>query len=95
MKRKRKNVQSLDPDHDLSLVLSQDLDLANVQHQEVDLDLRVLSKTVKSFYSMCTLGIFYCNDQNTITQCKIYKGLLLFNEEHLMHFSVNVNAHTF
>jgi len=48
-KRKRKNVQSLAPDHDLSLVLSQDLDLANVQHQEVGLDLRVLSKTVNLF----------------------------------------------
>jgi len=44
--KKKENVQSLAPDHDLSLVLSQDLVLANVHHQEVGLDLRVLNRTV-------------------------------------------------
>jgi len=46
--KKKRNVRSLAPDHDLSLVLSQDLVLANVNvhHQEVGLDLRVLNRTV-------------------------------------------------
>jgi len=46
--KKKENDQSLAPDHDLSLVLSQDLVLANVNvhHQEVGLDLRVLNRTV-------------------------------------------------
>lgn len=70
--KKRENVQSLALDHDLSLVLSQDLVLANGQHQEVDLDLRVLSKTV-NLYSVYTLGISTVKNKNTIAQFKINK----------------------
>jgi len=76
--KKKRNVRSLAPDHDLSLVLSQDLVLANVHHQEVGLDLRVLNGTVDIFYFTFTLVIFYCKDRNSITQIKAYKESILF-----------------
>lgn len=47
--QKKGSVQNLAPDLDQSLALSQDLVLENVQHLEVDLDLKVLSKTVNLF----------------------------------------------
>lgn len=43
---KKGSVQNLAQDQDQSLVLSQDLELENVQHPEVDLDLKVLTKIV-------------------------------------------------
>jgi len=50
--QKKGSVQNLALDQDQSLVLSQDLVLENEQHLEVDLDLKVLNKTVNLLFNL-------------------------------------------